>query len=120
MPTIAVLGFKSGPFMVDEFPCEVKIATEDGSVGFKGNVVDLVKNICTSVNIQMLACGPKPMLRALTEFAGRRFSLQVSLEERMGCGYGACVGCVCKTIGGNRKVCEDGPVFDGCEVVWDE
>lgn len=116
-----VLGFRSEPFLADEFPCEVEIATEDGSAGMKGNVIDLMENINTSGCVQILACGPKPMLKALADFAaGRGLSLQVSMEERMGCGYGACVGCVCKTMNGNRKVCEDGPVFDGSEVNWDE
>jgi dihydroorotate dehydrogenase electron transfer subunit len=65
------------------------------------------------------------MLRALARFAGGQgISLQVSLEERMGCGYGACLGCVCKVAGEtgaveSRRVCRDGPVFDGSEVIWD-
>ena len=120
-PAVAVLGFRKEPFLADEFPCGVEIATEDGSVGLKGNVIDLMETVCTSGCVQVLACGPKPMLKALTEFAGRRcLTLQVSLEERMGCGYGACVGCTCKTLTGNRKICEDGPVFYGREVVWNE
>jgi dihydroorotate dehydrogenase electron transfer subunit len=59
------------------------------------------------------------MLKALADFAKERgLNLQVSLDERMGCGYGACVGCVCETISGHKKVCEDGPVFDASEVVF--
>lgn len=120
-PAIAVLGFRNEPFLADEFPCAVKIATEDGSVGLKGNVIDLMETVCTSGCAQILACGPKPMLKVLEEYARQRsVTLQVSLEERMGCGYGACVGCVCKTTGGNRKICKDGPVFDASEVIWDE
>ena len=117
----AVLGFRSEPFLVDAFPCEAKVATEDGAVGRRGNVIDLLGSMEISDVTQMFACGPKPMLKALADFAkAREIPLQVSLEERMGCGYGACVGCVCKTARGNRKVCEDGPVFNGSEVIWDE
>ena len=117
----AVLGFRSEPFLVDEFPCAAEAATDDGCAGFKGNVVELLEQSELPTGARIFACGPKPMLRALARFAGEReLALQVSLEERMGCGYGACVGCVCKTAKGNRKVCEDGPVFDASEVIWDE
>ena len=115
----AVLGFRSEPFLTEEFPCAVEIATDDGSVGFKGNVIELLGDVPD--NSRIFSCGPKPMLKALADYAKKReLSLQVSLEERMGCGYGACVGCTCKTTKGNRKVCEDGPVFWGNEVIWDE
>jgi len=119
---LAVLGFRGEPFLTDEFPCAVEVATDDGSAGFKGNVVELLEKLnLPASGTQILACGPKPMLGALAKFAAKRgIALQVSLEERMGCGYGACVGCVCKTAGGSRKVCEDGPVFAGDEVIWDE
>lgn len=117
----AVLGFRSSPFLADEFPCAVDIATDDGSVGFRGNAVALLEQSKIPGGTQIFACGPKPMLKALAKFCNKReLSLQVSLEERFGCGYGACVACVCKTVSGNRKVCEDGPVFDGSEVIWDE
>ena len=117
----AVLGFRQEPFLADDFPSAVDIATDDGSVGFRGNVVDLLSQETIPADVAVFACGPKPMLRALSAFAGERgIPLQVSLEERMGCGYGACVGCVCKTTDGNRKVCEDGPVFRGDEVIWDD
>jgi len=116
----AMLGFKSEPFLFDEFPCTTEIATDNGAVGFNGNVLELLDSANIPSDTQLFACGPKPMLRELARFADERgFALQVSIEERMGCGYGACVGCVCKTINGNRKVCEDGPVFDGKEVIWD-
>ena len=116
----AMLGFKYEPFLANEFPCSTEIATDNGAVGFKGNVLEMLERANIPDDTQLFACGPKPMLRELARFANERgFVLQVSLEERMGCGYGACVGCVCKTIGGNRKVCEDGPVFDGKEVMWD-
>jgi dihydroorotate dehydrogenase electron transfer subunit len=113
----AVLGFQQRPFLADTFPCPAAIATDDGSQGFRGNVLDYLTQADLPADTQMLACGPKPMLKALAQFCrARGFSLQVSLEERMGCGYGACVGCVCKTKNGNRKVCEDGPVFAADEV----
>jgi len=117
----AVLGFRSEPFLADEFPCTVGIATDDGSCGFKGNAIQLLMQTDIPDGTTLLSCGPRPMLRALAQFAAARgLPLQVSLEERMGCGYGACVACVCKTEGGNRKVCEDGPVFNASEVVWYE
>ena len=117
----AVLGFRSEPFLADEFPCAAEAATDDGCAGFRGNVVELLEQSDIPAGARIFACGPKPMLHSLARFAGERgLALQVSLEERMGCGYGACVGCVCKTAKGSRKVCEDGPVFDASEVIWDE
>jgi len=118
---LVVLGFRSEPFLDIEFPCGVQVATDDGSYGFKGNALELLEKVAIPAGTQLLACGPKPMLGALAKFAAERgIELQVSLEERMGCGYGACVGCVCKTTDGSRKVCEDGPVFSGGEVIWDD
>ena len=128
---IAIIGFLEEPFLVPEFQdlCdEVHIATDKGTVGFHGTVLELIKQ----KNIRpdyCLACGPKPMLKALGIYCeNNRIPLQVSMEERMGCGYGACVGCTCKTkeeSNGkiqivNKKVCKDGPVFMGNEVAWDE
>ena len=116
----AVLGFKSEPFLEKDFHCSVEVATEDGSAGFKGNVLDLIKKSNISCEY-IFACGPKPMLKALAGFAAERgLSLWVSLEERMGCGFGACLGCVCRTRAGSRKICQDGPVFEAGEVIWDE
>jgi dihydroorotate dehydrogenase electron transfer subunit len=118
--TKAMLGFKSEPFLTDEFPCHTEISTDDGTVGCRGNVIEMLDRADIPAFTQLFACGPKPMLRALTNYANEcGLELQVSLDEHMGCGYGACVGCVCKTINGNRKVCEDGPVFDAKEVIWD-
>jgi dihydroorotate dehydrogenase electron transfer subunit len=115
----AVLGFSSRPVLADEFPCPVYIATDDGSAGFHGNAVELLRQTAIPKGAVILACGPKPMLKALAAFANERgLALQVSLDERMGCGYGACVGCVCETKSGHKKVCEDGPVFDASEVVF--
>jgi dihydroorotate dehydrogenase electron transfer subunit len=121
------LGFRSGSFLVEEFEkygAEVYIATDDGSIGIKGTVVDLLKE--QDVTGQMIySCGPKPMLRALSNFATTsNIPAQVSLEERMGCGIGTCVGCVVKIKKDDsweyKKVCKDGPVFLNEEVLWDE
>jgi dihydroorotate dehydrogenase electron transfer subunit len=124
----AVLGFGSETFLLREFEerCdEVLVATDDGSAGFHGSVVELLKELPVSGGDSMFACGPAPMLRALSRFAGGQgIDLQVSLEERMGCGYGACLGCACNIAGEeeavlHRRVCRDGPVFNGREVIWD-
>jgi dihydroorotate dehydrogenase electron transfer subunit len=124
----AVLGFGSEPFLLREFEerCdETLVATDDGSTGFHGTVLGLLKELSLAGGVHMFACGPAPMLRALSRFAGGQgIALQVSLEERMGCGYGACLGCSCNIAGKGevvtrRRVCRDGPVFDGREVIWD-
>ncbi|MDR2089741.1 MAG: dihydroorotate dehydrogenase electron transfer subunit [Clostridiales Family XIII bacterium] len=124
----AVLGYESEAFLAREFEAhcdEVHIATDDGSAGFHGTAVGLLKELPLAGGEIFFACGPAPMLRTLSRFAGGQgIPVQVSLEERMGCGYGACLGCVCKLAGEdaafvNRRVCRDGPVFDGSEVIWD-
>ena len=104
-------------FYEDEFlalGADVYVTTVDGTYGTKGFVTDALKNID---NISYTySCGPVPMLRALakaTECSG-----QYSLEERMGCGFGACMGCSCKTMLGNKRVCKDGPVFVKEEIIW--
>lgn len=122
---IAVLGYRSGSFLTDEFidaGAKVYITTDDGSVGFKGNVVDLLKaeNIRADV---IYSCGPKIMLKFLSQWAmDNDTECYVSMEERMACGIGACVGCVIPVKEGGdwtyKKVCKDGPVFDCREVVW--
>jgi len=99
---------------------ELRIATEDGSVGCKGTVIDLLKDYSTSPNPQLLACGPRAMLRQLARICEKwGLDCQVSLEERMACGLGACMGCPVKTRGGYKLVCLDGPVFDLKEVLLD-
>lgn len=125
---IAVLGFRDEPFLIEELEkagAKVYVATDSGNYGFKGNVVELIKNEGIKGDYYY-SCGPKPMLRALTTYCESIDTpIQVSLEERMGCGYGACVGCVCKTKDKSekgyeqKKVCKDGPVFLGSEVVWE-
>jgi dihydroorotate dehydrogenase electron transfer subunit len=125
---VAVLGYQDETFLTEDlgsFCDEVLVATESGRVGFRGNVLDMMEARGISADYY-LSCGPKPMLKALAEYCTRTSKpLQVSLEERMGCGYGACVGCTCKTKGQGsiitqKKVCKDGPVFFGNEVIWNE
>lgn len=103
----------------------LEVATEDGSVGIKGNVLNVVaeKDIQPDV---IMACGPMPMLRAIKRYAedsGRNVRAFISLEERMACGVGACLGCVCKTTRedhhshvNNARICTDGPVFNAADV----
>ncbi|NLY72008.1 MAG: dihydroorotate dehydrogenase electron transfer subunit [Clostridiales bacterium] len=116
----AVLGFRKQPFLIDDFPCKVHLATDEGTVGFHGNVLDLIKTKGLNSDCYF-ACGHKAMLKAVSEYLP---DVQVSIEERMGCGYGACLGCVCKIKETDeitrKKVCQDGPVFWGRDVVWDE
>ena len=122
-----VLGFREDPFLIEEFEktgSRVYIATDTGKHGFKGNVLELIKEEGITGDYYY-SCGPKVMLKALAAYCNEKeIPIQVSLEERMGCGYGACVGCVCKTKTKegtvSKKVCKEGPVFLGSEVVWDE
>ena len=123
----AYLGYRnSDTFLSDEFLeyCKVYLASEDGSVGVKGNVIDALK---ASINIKpdvIMACGPMPMLRAIKQYASENnIKAYISLEERMACGVGACLGCVCKTVNkdhhshvNNTRICTEGPVFDAEEV----
>lgn len=124
-PKVAVLGFRSNPFLINEFAtiCDrVYVTTDDGSEGFKGNVVQLMEKENLSADM-IYACGPKIMLKFLSQYAMKNnIPCQVSMEERMACGIGACVGCVVEIKEGEgttyKKVCKDGPVFDCKEVVW--
>ena len=101
----------------------VTVSTDDGSVGARGFVTAQVSSaLCRGEGYSaVLACGPKPLLRAVAEAAARHgVPCQVSMEERMGCGVGACLVCACKTTDGQyRHVCKHGPVFDAAEVDWD-
>ncbi len=120
------LGFRTGEYLAEEFRkygARVYIATDDGSVGLKGTVVDLLRENHAEGNM-VYACGPKPMLKAVASWAEEmEIKTQLSLEERMGCGIGTCVGCVVKIKAEDtwnyKKVCVDGPVFWSEEVVWD-
>ncbi|MCR5156715.1 MAG: dihydroorotate dehydrogenase electron transfer subunit [Butyrivibrio sp.] len=118
----AVMGYRdSQTFLSEEFEkvSDLHIATEDGSAGTKGNVLDAMKAeaICADV---IFACGPMPMLKAIKSFAGANgIKAYLSLEERMACGVGACLGCVCRTTKvdehshvKNARICTEGPVFD--------
>ena len=121
-----VLGFRDEMFLADEFKAagaDVHVATDDGSTGFRGNVVALMDEIGKMYDV-VYACGPNVMLKFVGHWAAAHGArCFVSMEERMACGLGACVGCVIKvkTADGivHKKVCKDGPVFDTQEVVWE-
>ncbi len=114
-----ILGFnkESEIFYKEEFErlgATVYITTVDGSVGTKGFVTDVMKNLEYSF---FYTCGPMPMFRAIEKTA--KTSGQFSFEERMGCGFGACMGCSCKTLtGGYKRICKDGPVMMREEILW--
>lgn len=113
-----ILGFNTADevFYKDEFirlGAKVYITTADGSVGTKGFVTDVLKDLDYSY---FYTCGPMPMFNAIEKVA--KTSGQYSFEERMGCGFGACVGCSCKTKYGNKKICVDGPVLVREEIIW--
>ena len=116
----AILGFntKNEIFYEEEFKalgCETLVATADGSYGVKGFVTDAMKGLSYDY---FYTCGPEPMLKAVynaTEVSG-----QFSFEERMGCGFGACMGCSCKTLYGNKRICKEGPVLEKEEIIWEK
>ena len=121
----AILGYRDELFLNDEFEKngKVYIATEDGSAGTKGNVMDAIRENQLEADV-IFACGPKPMLRAIKAYALEKgIPCWISMEERMACGVGACLGCVCQSteVDGhshvhNTRVCKDGPVFLSTEV----
>lgn len=126
-PKSIVLGYRdSQMFLKDEFEAygDVFVSTEDGSVGTKGNVIDAIKEQGVEGNV-IYACGPTPMLKGIQAYAAENgIEAQISLEERMACGIGACLACVCQSKEAdehshvcNKRVCKDGPVFDAREVV---
>ena len=113
-----ILGFntKEEIFYEEEFKAlgaEVFVTTADGSYGTKGFVTDVMKQETYSY---FFTCGPLPMFKAIEATAVT--SGQYSFEERMGCGFGACMGCTCKTKYGNKRICKDGPVLEREEIVW--
>ena len=115
-PSVA-LGFnrKEESFFVREFEAlglSVAVATADGSLGQKGFVTSVLPQDAS----YFYACGPEPMLKAVCLALGTEGEL--SFEERMGCGFGACMGCTCKTLFGNKRICKDGPVLKKGEIVW--
>ena len=115
-----ILGFntKDEVFYKDEFEAlgaNVTVTTVDGSLGVKGFVTDAAKDINYSY---FYTCGPEPMLKAI--YSSLKTSGQFSFEERMGCGFGACMGCSCKTITGYKRICKDGPVLTKEEILWEK
>ncbi len=113
-----ILGFNTAEevFLKEDFQAlgaQVTVATADGSVGVKGFVTTAMEQLdydyfCT--------CGPEPMFKAIEKIA--KTSGQYSFEERMGCGFGACMGCSCKTKYGNKRICKEGPVMEREEIIW--
>lgn len=91
------------------------LTTDDGTLGFKGNSVDFLKTHSLEFD-KYYACGPMPMLKALTNYSKEGY---LSLEARMGCGFGACMGCSIKTINGYKRVCKEGPVFKAEEIIYE-
>jgi len=113
-----ILGFntKDEIFYEDEFKslgCAVTVTTVDGSYGVKG----FVTNAMDCEYTHFCACGPEPMLKAI--YKASTTSGQMSFEERMGCGFGACMGCSCKTLTGYKRICKDGPVMKKEEILWE-
>ena len=113
-----VLGFNkaSEVFYAKEFAdlgCDVTVTTVDGSMGVKGFVTDALPEGYT----YFYTCGPEPMLKAV--YKATDTSGQMSFEERMGCGFGACMGCSCKTLTGNKRICREGPVMRKEEILWE-
>ena len=115
-----ILGFntKSEVFYEEEFKAlgaDVTVTTVDGSYGAKGFVTDVLNKIDYTY---FYTCGPEPMLRAV--YKTSQSEGQFSFEERMGCGFGACMGCSCKTITGYKRICKDGPVLRKEEILWED
>ena len=113
-----ILGFnvKSEIFYEEEFKalgCDVTVTTVDGSYGTKGFVTNALPEDYT----YFYTCGPEPMLKAV--YRASKTSGQMSFEERMGCGFGACMGCSCKTLTGYKRICKDGPVMKKEEILWE-
>ncbi|TAH69841.1 MAG: dihydroorotate dehydrogenase electron transfer subunit [Anaerolineaceae bacterium] len=121
-----VLGYRDDTFLYKEFEeyGNVYLSTENGSRGTKGNVLDAIKDHNLTADI-IYACGPTPMLRGIKEYAeANQIKAQLSLEERMACGIGACLACVCQTSEkdhhsnvNNKRICKEGPVFYADEIV---
>ena len=116
-PTV-ILGFNSkcDVFYEEEFKklgASVIVATADGTYGIKGFVTDAMKDVSYSY---FYTCGPEPMLKAVYKTTST--SGQFSFEERMGCGFGACMGCSCKTVTGYKRICKEGPVLQKEEILW--
>ena len=121
-----ILGYRDTLFLNQEFEAygDVYVATEDGSAGSRGNVLDAVRDHGLKADM-IMACGPTPMLKAIKAYAEEHhMECYLSLEEKMACGVGACLACVCQTKEvdhhsnvHNRRICKDGPVFRAEEVI---
>ena len=121
----AILGYRDELFLNDEFQAyaDVCVATEDGSTGTKGNVMDAIRENALEADV-IFACGPTPMLRAIKAYAEEKnIPCWISMEERMACGVGACLACVCQSKDvddhsqvHNKRICKDGPVFLADEI----
>jgi len=115
-----ILGFntRSEVFYEDAFRvlgCDVTVTTVDGSYGTKGFVTDALKDLDYTY---FYTCGPEPMLKAV--YRASKTSGQMSFEKRMGCGFGACMGCSCKTITGYKRICKEGPVMVKEDILWED
>ncbi len=115
-----ILGFntKDEIFYEDEFKAlgaKVYVTTVDGSYGIKGFVTTAMEGLDYTYTY---TCGPEPMLKAV--YKASKTSGEYSFEERMGCGFGACMGCSCKTLYGNKRICKDGPVLKKEEIIWEK
>ena len=114
----AVLGFNTGSEVFGErefraLGCAVTVATADGSRGVRGFVTDAMP----AEYSYFYTCGPEPMLKAV--YRQTKTSGQFSFEERMGCGFGACMGCTCRTVTGSKRICREGPVLEKEEILWE-
>ena len=117
---VVIIGFntKEEVFYYDEFKAlgvDVYCSTTDGSFGTKGFVTDVIRGEGLEFDY-LYTCGPLPMLKAL--YDATTVDGEYSFEERMGCGFGACMGCTCKTKYGNKRICKDGPVLKRDEIIW--
>ena len=117
---VVIIGFntKDEVFYYDEFKAlgvDVYCSTADGSFGTKGFVTDVIRGEGLEFDY-LYTCGPLPMLKAL--YDATTVDGEYSFEERMGCGFGACMGCTCKTKYGNKRICKDGPVLKRDEIIW--
>ncbi len=115
-----ILGFNTADEVFGEadfaaLGCKTIVATADGTLGIKGFVTDAMSGLDYTY---FYTCGPEPMLKAV--YRATRTSGQFSFEERMGCGFGACMGCSCKTVTGNKRICKEGPVLVKEDILWDK
>jgi len=117
------LGFRQFPILEDEFKAvadSLHIATEFGNTGHRGYILEVLEKANTNYD-EIMACGPRPMLNALADYAhSKNIPCQISTEERMACGLGTCVGCVLMVNGSNVRICTEGPVFYSDEVTKHE